>query len=122
MSISEVSRMLRLMLMAFDMELRAVSPALEKKELMGGWERGVVGVLAEVDGRGDGWEPVLGDIVSRWRRWGKRNQTLVYFSVFREVGRECSGVTSGAAAGQVTAPAYLGRLGSECNECSECNS
>jgi hypothetical protein len=65
MSISEESRMLRLMLMAFDMELRAVSPALEKKELMGGWERGVVGVVAEVEGRGVGWEPVLGDIVAR---------------------------------------------------------
>ena len=41
MSISDESRMLRLMLMAFDMELRAVSPALEvgKEGLWEWWQR-----------------------------------------------------------------------------------
>ena len=62
MSISDESSMLRLML---DMELRAISPALEKKELMEGWDRGVEGVVADVEGRGVGWEPVLGDIIAR---------------------------------------------------------
>ena len=117
MSISEESRMLRLMLMAFDMELRAVSPALEKKELMGGWERGVEGVVADVEGRGVGCEPVLGDIVVRWKiRWRKPNTCL--FFLFREVSRESTGVTIRAAEGRVTAPAYLGRLIWELSVCS----
>ena len=46
------------MLMAFDMELRAVSPALAKKELMEGWDRGVEGVVADVEGSGVGCDPV----------------------------------------------------------------
>ena len=106
MSISDESSMLRLML---DMELRAISPALEKKELMEGWDRGVEGVVADVEGRGVGCEPVLGDIVVRWKiRWRKPNTCL--FFLFREVSRESTGVTSGAAEGRVTAPAYLGQL------------
>ena len=79
-SVSDESRMLRLMLMAFDMELRAVSPALAKKELMEGWDRGVEGVVADVEGSGVGCEPVLGDMVIRRQiSWRKANYTCVNF-------------------------------------------
>ena len=68
-SVSDESRMLRLMLMAFDIELRAVSPALAKKELM-----------ADVEGSGVGCEPVLGDMVIRRQiSWRKANYTCVQF-------------------------------------------
>ena len=82
MSKSDGSGMLRLMPMAFDIELRAVSPALEKNELMGGWDRGVEGVEVDVDGRGGGCEPVLGDIVVRWRIKCRKNLALVTFFCF----------------------------------------
>ena len=68
-SVSDESRMLRLMLMAFDIELRAVSPALAKKELM-----------TDVEGSGVGCEPVLGDMVIRRQiSWRKANYTCVNF-------------------------------------------
>ena len=64
-SVLDESSMLRLMLLAFDIELRAVSPALAKKELMEGWDRGVEGLVADVGGSGVGCQPVLGDMVMR---------------------------------------------------------